>query len=114
LIDTQQACLQLFLDFADPAVLALEHSAQQSEVLAEIERLRRLALHPAGIELDPACSSAWYDACTLRMDGMKIVEDALAASLRHICERQVERAREGLRDQQAMLDDVLRSEISTP
>lgn len=115
LIDTQEGCFQLFLDFSDPNVLAIEHASQQPEVLAEIERLRRTGLFPAPRrELDAALSQTWYDACTERIDAMKLVEDALAANLQRVCARQIELAREGLRDQQALLDDLLRGDGAVP
>lgn len=107
LIDTQQGCLQLFLDFSDPAILAVEHASQDAETLAEIERLRREGLHPTPRrEVDPALSQHWYEACTRRIDAMKVVEDALAQNLRRVCEQEIERAREGLRDQRALLDSL--------
>jgi hypothetical protein len=115
LIELQQGCFQLFLDYSDPAVLAVEHGSQQAEVLAEIERLRRIGCFPSPRhEVDPALTDAWYDACTRRIDGMRIVEDALAQNLRRVCERQIEQAREALRGQQATLDDLLQQEGHVP
>ena len=115
LIDTQQGCFQLFLDFSDPGVLAIEHSSRDVEAEAEMERLRRIALFPAPRrDVERAFSQTWYDACTRRIDAMKLVEDALASNLRRVCERQIELAREGLRDQQALLDDLLRHDGGVP
>jgi hypothetical protein len=108
LIELQQGCFQLFLDYSDPAVLAVDHASQDPEAMAQIERLRRTACFPSPRrELDPALSETWYEACTRRIDAMKTVEDALAQNLRRVCERQIGQAREALRDQQARLDDLL-------
>lgn len=108
LIELQQGCFQLFLDYSDPAVLAIDHASQDPEAMAQIERLRRTACFPSPRqELDPALSETWYEACTRRIDAMKTVEDALAQNLRRVCERQISQAREALRDQQARLDDLL-------
>ena len=115
LIELQQGCFQLFLDYSDPAVLAVEHASQEAEVLAEIERLRRIGCFPSPRhEVDPALSEAWYQSCTRRIDGMRVVEDALAQNLRRVCERQIEQAREALRDQQATLDDLLKQDGHVP
>jgi hypothetical protein len=115
LIDAQEGCLRLFLDFADPAVLAVDHSAHDAEAAAVIERLRRLCLHPGPrVGVEATLSQAWYDACTRRIDAMKLVEDALAANLERVCRRQVQLAREGLHDQQALLDDLMRQESGLP
>jgi hypothetical protein len=115
LIELQQGCFQLFLDYSDPAILAVDHASQETEVLAEIERMRRIGCLPAPHrELDPGLSALWYEACTRRIDGMKTVEDALAANLRRVCEKQIEQARDALRDQQATLDDVLERDGNVP
>lgn len=115
LIELQQGCFQLFLDFSDPAVLAVDHASQEPEVQAEIERLRRIGLFPSPRrDVDTALTQAWYDACTRRLDAMRTVEDALALNLRRVCERQVEQARADLRDQQAILDDLLKQEGHVP
>jgi len=115
LIDTQQGCFQLFLDFSDPAILAVEHASHDPEALAEIERLRRIGLYPSPRrEVDAALSQAWYEACTRRIDGMQAVEAALALNLRRVCAREIERAQEGLRDQRALMDSLEQHEGDVP
>jgi hypothetical protein len=115
LIDLQQGCFQLFLDFSDPAVLAVDHASRDPAVMAAIERLRRIGCFPSPQkELDPTLSEAWYQACTERLDAMRTVEDVLALTLRRVCTRQVEQARADLRDQQARLDDLLKQEGDLP
>jgi hypothetical protein len=115
LIELQQGCLQLFVDFSDPAVLAVDHASREPEVLARIEQLRRIGcLAPPAGQLDPALSEAWYQACTRRLDAMRTVEDALALNLRRVCTRQIEQARADLRDQQARLDELLQQEGDLP
>jgi hypothetical protein len=115
LIDLQQGCFQLFVDFSDPAVLAVDHTSRDPLAAAEIERLRRIGCLPSTRgEVDPALSESWYQACTARLDAMRGVEDALALNLRRVCTRQIEQAREDLRDQQAHLDDLLQQEGDLP
>jgi hypothetical protein len=115
LIDTQQGCFQLFLDFSDPAILAVEHASHDPQALAEIERLRRIGLYPSPRrEVDAALSQDWYEACTRRIDSMQAVENALASNLRRVCEREIERAQEGLRDQRALMDSLEQPEGGVP
>jgi hypothetical protein len=101
LIESQQACFQVFTEFADPLVLAADQAGRHADVLAQLERLRHLACsRPAG-PLATDLSHAWYDCCTRRIDAMKMVEDLLAQELRALCERKIAHARGELRDQQA-------------
>lgn len=105
LIDAQQSCLQVFADCSGAEVLQVDASAQDPAVAAQIERLRRIACAQDG-PLDPELSHLWYEQCTLRMDGMKQVEDHLAVHLRHLCEQRIAQARAELRDQRALLESL--------
>lgn len=115
LIESQQACFQVFADFADPAVRAREQSSQKAAVLAELDRLRRAGNGlGAGGRLDLGLTQFWYDCCTRRIDSMRTVEDALALHLRQLCERKITRAREELRDHQAILETLRRQANVAP
>jgi hypothetical protein len=105
LIEAQEACLQVFMDFSDEAVRSAWLSHPPAEALLVQERLRRVAAtaNPEGV-LDPNASSAWYEACTQRIDAMKSFEDQLAANLRLLCDQRIAQAHADLRDQQAILD----------
>jgi hypothetical protein len=66
--------------------------------MAELERLRRV-----GTTLDrhadapfSQLSQNWFDCCTRRIDGMRTVEDRLAADLRALCDRKTMQARTDL------------------
>jgi len=106
LIDLQQGCLRVFQEFADPAALLANLSSQDPQVMADLERLRRLGCTPG--RLDPDLSQAWFDCCTERIDAMRVVEAQLAANLRHLCGRRIEQARAELRDHQATLESLVR------
>ncbi|WP_298923133.1 nitrate regulatory protein [uncultured Ramlibacter sp.] len=109
LIESQDSCFQVFQDFSDAAVLAACHASQDASVRAEQERLRRVGCTArAEAALDPGLSQTWYECCTRRIDAMKTVEDVLEANLRRLCERRILQAREELRDQQAILEDLSR------
>jgi hypothetical protein len=102
LVESQQACFQLFTDFADPEVLRADQTSRDPAALAELERLRRIGCSTRR-ELDPNLSQAWYEWATRRIDGMRAVEDVLARHLRELCEARMAQARSELRDQRAML-----------
>lgn len=108
LVDTQQACFDVFASFADAQVLRTDQGQRDTAVLAEVERLRRIACGgPAG-SLDANLSQPWYEQTTRRIDAMRHVEDALSAHLRQLCESRIAQARGELRDQRAMLDALAR------
>jgi len=103
LIESQQACFQVFTDFADAEVLRADQASREPGVQGEVERLRRIGCSTRR-ELDPNLSHEWYDWCTRRIDAMRAVEDVLARHLRELCEARIGQARSELRDQRAMLN----------
>ncbi len=109
LIEAQEACLQVFMDFSDEPVRSAWLAHPPAEALLVQERLRRVAAatHADGV-LDSNASPAWYEACTLRIDAMKSFEDQLAANLRLLCDQRITQAHADLRDQQAILDALQR------
>lgn len=109
LIDSQQGCFQVFADFSDPEVLRADQASRDAGVLAEIERLRRIAGSGRGTALDADLAERWYDWATRRIDAMRGVEDVLALHLRHLCETRIAQARSELRDQRALLEQLASS-----
>jgi hypothetical protein len=104
LIAAQQGCLDVFSGFSDFDVLQAERSSHDAAALAKVERLRHIGCTASSGVLDPDLSQVWYEHCTRRIDGMKMVEDLLANRLRGLCERRIAQARAELRDQRAMLE----------
>lgn len=104
LIESQQACMALFAEFASAEVLQADRASEEPAVLAQVERLRRIGCTARDGRLDPELSDAWYEQCTLRIDAMRSVEDRLTAHLRSVCEQRIALARAELRDQRALLD----------
>ena len=104
LVESQQACFQVFADFADTEVLRVEQASRDASVLADLERLRHVACATTPGALDTHLSGTWYELATRRIDAMRAVEDLLALHLRHLCERRIAQARGELRDQRAMLE----------
>lgn len=111
LIDAQERCLQTFANFADAEAQALWRSAQASQNMAELERLRRIACTtPATGLLDADQSLAWFACCTRRIDAMKQVEDFLAQQLRQLCRRKISQARSDLRAHEQVLQTLAQQE----
>lgn len=91
LIESQERCLQVFTDFASEPLQQAWQAAQRPEVMAGLERLRRI-LGTAGTALDASLSQTWFDSCTARIDAMKTVEDGLAAELLALCQQRLDAA----------------------
>ncbi len=90
LIESQERCLQVFTEFANPQAADLWAGCQASAMLAELERLRRvLCTAIDGAPLNAQLSEAWFDCCTRRIDRMKSVEDGLALDLLRTCEEKI-------------------------
>ena len=103
LIQSQDQCVQVFTDFATPQLHELWQNGQSPTLLAELERLRRIACFVGSGTLDPDLSQTWFDCCTRRIEAMKTVEDQLAADLLKLCGVKIAQARAGLHDQQIIV-----------
>ncbi|MDP9882310.1 hypothetical protein J2W25_006580 [Variovorax boronicumulans] len=94
LIESQERCFQVFIDFSGDAVRTLWHDSQSDAVLAELERLRRKGA--TSVPADALLSQAWFDCCTRRIDAMQTVENCLSADLRALCDHKTAQARSEL------------------
>jgi len=103
LVESQEACFQLFADFSGSDVRYADRANHDPLVVAEVERLRRMACDGRPGALDTDLSPVWYGCMTRRIDAMRDVEDLLAGRLRRLCEARIAQAREELRDQQRLL-----------
>jgi hypothetical protein len=113
LIQSQERCVQVFIDFSTPALKELWQSCQNPATLAELERLRRIACSASAGALDPNLSQRWFDCCTDRIDAMKTVEDQLAAALLQLCASKIGQARGELHDHQMILAALTDSGVGT-
>ena len=108
LVESQAASFRVFADFAGATVAAADHASQDPQVLAELERLRRIGCTLGA--LDTELSLRWFDTCSRRIDAMKTVEDLLAVHLRQLCDARIVRARNELADQKLALASFSRQE----
>jgi len=107
LIESQERCFQVFVEFSGPALGELWRSSQPTAQLAEQERLRRIACAaPPGVSLDTELSQTWFDCCSRRIDAMQTIEERLAADLRLLCEQKTARARAELQAHEGLLAEL--------
>ncbi|MBP2298985.1 nitrate regulatory protein [Azospirillum picis] len=98
LIAAQNRAFRIVAEFADPAHDAALRAALADAVVAEVERMRGVALGEDSRDggLPGVTAEGWFDAATRRMDLMKSVEDRLTADLRGLCEAKLAQARADL------------------
>lgn len=106
LIEAQQRCFDLFAEFADAPIVAQWREALSAEDVAELERLRRVAVSalPLGAVLGDR-SEPWFDLTTRRIDRLRTVEERLADVLLYLAEQKIIEARAALDDHAALLDE---------
>ncbi|SFM73342.1 nitrate- and nitrite sensing domain-containing protein [Variovorax sp. OV329] len=104
LIDSQERSLQVFAEFADPALRARWEAHQLSAGTARLERLRRtLCAARPGMALDSQLSEAWFDVSSARIDMLWDLEVALTQRLREACAEQIRQAEKELQDSEGLL-----------
>ncbi len=105
LIDSQERCFTVFMEFSPVTVHELWRNFLPSGVLVTLEHLR-LAGRAANGELDANLSQEWYQLTTSRIDAMKSIEESLAADLIKLCRGKINAARTELEQQQKLLDTL--------
>jgi hypothetical protein len=104
LIDSQERCFTVFIDFAEPSHIALWQSCLGGAAASEIERLRRIGCTaPVGGALERSLSTGWFRDCTERIDAMHAVEVRLASDLVARSQEKLRQARVDLHTQSALL-----------
>ncbi|CAO3402042.1 nitrate- and nitrite sensing domain-containing protein [Azospirillum palustre] len=98
LIDAQNRAFRIFAEFADPAHAAAFRTALADPAVAEVERMRAVALSDDARhgELSGITPEIWFDRATRRMELLKTVEDRLTDDLRRLCEAKLAQARADL------------------
>lgn len=97
LIELQERSQRVFAEFAPTQVLQLTARPEPLRNLADLERMRRLALSaPAGSALDARMAANWFDCCTRHIDDLKHLEDQLTLELVALCKQRTRLAQEEL------------------
>jgi methyl-accepting chemotaxis protein len=93
LLANQKTYSDLFRGYASKAELDAYQGKVNKEAVAEVERLRQIAIDKAaagGFGVDPA---HWFKTITQKIDGMKQIEDGLAGELDELASRLEAQAR---------------------
>lgn len=106
LIEGQDRCFELFREFADPASGLLWEQYKHSFHVAEIERLRRVALIDRPQMIEPEVYEQWFGLLTQHIDNLKTVELGLQLYLQQLCLQRVSDAQKMLTQQQDMIDTL--------
>ncbi|MBU9852627.1 nitrate regulatory protein [Rahnella aceris] len=106
LIEGQERCFQTFREFADVRCLALWQQ-QLSADSSEFERLRRIACtRTTPADDGPDAALRWFEVTTVRIDGMKVVEDLLEDILMECCRERIREAQASLALQQQDIGEM--------
>ncbi|WP_348752593.1 nitrate- and nitrite sensing domain-containing protein, partial [uncultured Aquincola sp.] len=109
LIDAQERSLQVFTDFAEPALRSGWEAQQLTPETARLERLRRtLAMARTDAALDTRQSEDWFAVSSQRIDALWQLQLQLIARLRAECEAQVREAEQALQDSEGLLQGLRR------
>jgi hypothetical protein len=109
LVDSQERCFAVFVDFATDAAGAVSRwrAVEARASGGAFGPLRALAIDAAAESRLPAARSRdWFDACTARIDGMHEVEAALADELLALCGERIAEAEADLEARTALLSDA--------
>ena len=108
LIDSQERCFAVFVEFASDAADAVARwrALEAAARAGTLGQLRALAADSVAETALPASRSRdWFDACTERIDAMHEVEAALADELLALCRRRIAEAEAELAAGAALLSD---------
>lgn len=107
LVEGQERCFELFADFTAAEALALWQQLLADKSHEELLKLRQVVIRSQVDQQVPsAFSEIWYDVATARIDAMKIIEDQLAETLKTRSEERIQAARNELKDQQQLLQQL--------
>ncbi|APW39422.1 antitermination regulator [Rhodoferax koreense] len=104
LIEAQERSLQVFAEFAEPALRARWDAQQLQPGVARLERLRRtLCTARPGAALDSNLSDTWFNVCTERIDDLWQLQVKLVKRLREDCAARILEAQQDLQDSKGLL-----------
>ncbi len=104
LIDAQERSLQVFDEFAEPALRARWQQLQLTPNMAQLERLRRtLCMAKPGARLDTSLSDTWFAVTSERISEMGRLQVELVQCLRQACQAQIQAAEQDQQDSEGLL-----------
>ncbi|MBE0463486.1 MAG: nitrate- and nitrite sensing domain-containing protein [Halomonadaceae bacterium] len=97
LVEDQQRCFDTFVEFATPEAELAWQQAVSTSTLTGIHQLREAACQSTSQHVTTnVLGETWYELTTLRIDALKIVEDALNTQLAALCYRKIAQAKAAL------------------
>lgn len=102
LMKDQQRCFDTFVEFATPEAQQAWQKELSPRTLSGICHLRDIACQRSSATQSPPkdtpdkLGETWYELTTLRIDSMKMVEDALISQLSMLCHRKIAQAEDAL------------------
>ncbi|RZL08264.1 MAG: ANTAR domain-containing protein, partial [Rubrivivax sp.] len=104
LIDAQERSLQVFEEFAEPALRERWQQQQLTPNMALVERLRRtLCTAKPGATLDTKVSDHWFEVSSGRIGELWQLELALVQGLRQACDTLQQATQQDLQDSEGLL-----------
>ncbi|MFJ4143801.1 nitrate- and nitrite sensing domain-containing protein [Pseudomonas sp. NPDC089734] len=112
LVQSQERCFQTFIQFADDDARRLWRNQEASDCVAQLGRLRGVALKTSASEqVDAMLSELWFDLNTLRIDAMRDIEIYLADGLLVRCRESIKQARADLDNHRQLLARLVSLEV---
>ncbi len=106
LIEAQERCFQLFVEFASPALRDIWRHASGGAEAGEVERMRRLACAAPPLSIAPDASERWFDCASARIDAMHQVESCATGALLQLCRARLVAAQAELSDHKQLFDSL--------
>jgi len=104
LVDAQQSNFRIFTEFTEAPVATRWRDMQNSPVIAQFGRLRRLlSTARPGTALDSNLSDAWFECCTERINGMWSLQCDVVESLHKRCVTLIAEAERELLDSEGLI-----------
>ncbi|OFI36351.1 hypothetical protein BFC17_00280 [Alteromonas lipolytica] len=104
LTESQQHCFETFTNFADDEEQHMWLDQQNSDIAAQIARLRQMIQTLAsGGECSAELSEIWYDIATQRIDAMQSIEAHLTDRLTEQASLRIKQAEEELRNHELLI-----------
>ena len=104
LIDAQERSLQVFDEFAEPALRSAWQQYQLTPNVAQLERLRRtLCTARPGAALDTGLSDSWFEVSSARISELGRRQVDLVQCLRQACQAQLQATQQDLQDSEGLI-----------
>ena len=95
--EAQQRSFEVFTEFSSDELCQQWQALEDSKVTTELSQLREMIRRLCqGEPIAPELSEIWYDLATRRIDQMRLLENALADTLRYVGQQRITQARNDL------------------